>query len=240
MKLVKFKLGALSVLLALSLLSFSQDAYKSGGYGYFAPGVMIGGLSNVESNLQDDGILASGESLPSVSTNIGGGGYGLIDKRLIVGGYGFGNFFSKTTSSVATVKLSGGGIIMQVGYAAYNKNKMLVFPTAGFGFMGNTMTIDNTSSGDLHFGNNNIPAGTLIQVSEGNPMMDFAVNFNKLLSKNGNSGFCVGASLGYMLKLSTTDWQNVQTKQAVTGVDDTGYQGFYVKVIIGGGGFKIN
>jgi len=235
-----FEFTTLVVFITLSTFSFSQEAYKSGGYGFFSPGVMIGGLSNLESNLQSDGILSNGEGLSSLSTTIGGGGYGLLDKRFILGGYGFGNFFSKTTSSVAIIKMSGGGLIMQIGYAAYNKNKMLVFPTVGFGIMGNNMTIDNTSANDLQFGDNNIPAGTLTQVSEGNPMMDFAINFNKLLSKTGNGGFCIGASLGYMLNLSTTDWQNVQTKQAVTGVDETGYQGFYIKVIIGGGGFKLN
>ncbi|HEY9113425.1 MAG TPA: hypothetical protein VIN10_01915 [Bacteroidales bacterium] len=240
MKSIIYKLSAVLVFLTFSLFSISQEANKSGGYGFFAPGIMIGSLSNLETNLQTDGLLASSENLPSISTNIGGGGYGLMDKRLIVGGYGFGNFFSKTTSSVATIKLAGGGLIAQVGFAAYNKKNMLIFPTVGFGFMGTTMTIDNTSSKDQHFGDNLIPAGSIIEASEGNAMLDIAVNFNKLLSKTGNSGFCVGASVGYMLSLSDTDWQNVQTKQAITGVDDTGYNGFYVKVIIGGGGFKLN
>lgn len=227
-------------LLFFSEASFAQEAYKSGGYGFFSPGVLIGSYANLESNLQTDGLLASGDNLPSVSTLIGGGGYGLLDKHIIIGGYGFGNFFSKTSSSVSTIKLAGGGLIAQVGYAAYNKKNMLLFPAFGFGFMGTNMTIDNISSELQHFGDNPIPAGTLIEASHGNAMMDISFNFNKVLSSNGKGGFCVGASAGYMFYVSDTDWQNVQTKQAITGVDDSGYSGFYIKVVIGGGGFKLN
>lgn len=239
MKTNRIKLIALLIVLSQITFSYSQEQFKSGGYGYFQPGVMIGNFANLQGDLVDNGLIGSDEDAPNFAATIGGGGFGLLKKRLVLSGYGFGNFYPGRGNNSTNVKMTSGGGTFSVGYALVNQNNILLYPTLGFGLMGTSMRIENIGNDPLHFGDNAIPVGTLSQFNMATPMMQIALGFNKLLSKV-NGGWTVGAQVGYLVNLGKDDWRNAQTNNDVKGVNDTGYEGFFFTILIGGGGFSLN
>jgi hypothetical protein len=70
-----------------------------------------------------------------------------------------------------------------------------------------------------------------------NPMFEIALGFNKQLKTDGD-GFGIGAQLGYMVNFTKSPWVNSQTDNDVQNVNDTGFEGFFFTLTIGGGGFK--
>jgi hypothetical protein len=71
------------------------------------------------------------------------------------------------------------------------------------------------------------------------PVVDIRFGFGRLISK-GRKGFYLGVDAGYAFSIANGGWRNFDNGTTVNGVDPSGYQGFYLKVNIGGGRFKLN
>lgn len=223
--------------LLLPNLMHAQDQVYRGGFGYGSLGFSYGTIANLEADLQSDELMCTYCSTPQFAWNIGGGGYGLFAKRLIIAGSGYGLIYPTTESETATVKTKGASGFFSLGFALVNNNGWLIYPAVGVGVTAHTMKIHNKTDGSIYFGDNLIHSGTQTEFWSGMPMVEFKIGLNKML-KNITRGPGIGMDIGYQFNIKEGEWKNNETGEVVGDVSTTGYQGLFVTLTIGGGGFK--
>ena len=223
----------------LSSLSFAQvKAKKSGGgVGYFAIGMSMLDLKDLNSRL-------TAHKYPEFSDNflsIGGGGHG-IKNKLIIGGEGHGLVTGEKSVSLNsksyTTSLTCGYGLFYMGYLAYSKKALNIYPLLGIGAGGVTLKIAEDSSPsfdqildapqrsvELIYG------GFIVNLSVA---MDYFIKFAE--TEKGFGGLILGLQAGYMLAPFTHDWK--MNENDISGGPDMGFNGPYIRITIGGGGMS--
>ena len=219
--------------------NLSAQYFKSGGTGYFATSVTFVNHSSLTGSLIDNGLIPQGSGDNSVATTVGGGGGFIFANRWMISGDGYHAFYPSIKSNVVTVGMEGGGASITASYLVINKNKWLAFPALGIGFTGYRINIDNQSEENQHFGDNPITPGTAEKFISTFPVMDIRIGVGRLISKK-RKGFYLGLDVGYTFNISEGNWKNFDSGNNVEGVNGTGYKGFYIKLNIGGGRFRLN
>jgi len=232
-----------NITVALIILIFStsdfqaQDQFKKGGFGYGAVGFSFGSITNLESTLQDNELICTYCNTPQFAWNLGGGGFGLFAKRLVLEGKLYGQIYEVTESETTRIKTTGGNVFVDVGYAVINNKGWLLYPAVGFGISGHTMKIKNKTDGTLYFGDEKLYSDAQTDFRMGVPMVEVKVGLNKMLKDKGR--VAIGLDLGVHFNVAESEWKNIETGEMVTGADKTGFNAFFLNLTIGGGKFMM-
>ncbi len=195
----------------------------AGGFGYWMVGYGYGELGDVASSLKGAGYPVPGNG----GILSGGEGYALIG-NLVIGGGGFGIDLQGATSPKYNTSATIGGGYFSFGYALFNANNVLVFPSLGIGGGGVTVKVREAKGGSF---------SDLLK----DPPVSLTLESGGFLVKGGltlayrYAFFLVGLNLGAGYTLGS-GWQ-------VNGNTSTGYPTyrqpvFWGTLIIGGGGWS--
>lgn len=208
-----------------------------GGFGYFSPGFLVGHFDGVAGALAAPGSFGAGAAPGRMAFSVGGGGKSLIGGRFLFGGKGFGLIAPTAANDVGRVAAGGGGGGVELGLVVVNKRGWLVYPFTGFGGMGYSLSLTNTSQTSRTFGDQTIAAGKALELGTGSVYVEFGAGFRRLTFTRGG-GFIHGAELGLMLALDQGPWRRSDGRAVGGGVPGVNMSGLYLRVDIGGGGFS--
>ena len=224
-----------SMLIFTSSALNAQYSFQRGGLGYGAIGYGYGQISNLEATLQDFDLTCTYCNTPQSAINLGGGGFGLFNKRFILEGKLYGQFYENSESENTLIKTTAGYVFVDLGFAVVNQDGWLVYPAVGFGLNAYTMKIKNKTDNSLYFGDNKLYPDTQTDFRAGFPMLEAKVGVNKLLKDMGR--ILIGLDVGVQFNVASGDWMNTETNEIVNDIDQTGFTGVFVNLTIGGGKF---
>jgi hypothetical protein len=203
--------------------------YADGGAGYFAIGAHSAKIGALNDRLEAAGYPTFAREMIS----IGGGGYGVVAKRLLLGGEGHGLMTSQKGFQSRDVSVGGGYGLFTLGYLFRPRPKLRVYPQLGIG--GGGLQLDIGSAGtaddfdevldDPNRSSTLAQAGFLIRLGGG-------VRYQ--FGPPGRGGFQLGLQAGYLLSTLDSDWQ--LDDSSLSGGPDSTMQGPFVQLTIGGGG----
>lgn len=230
--------GIILLLLQFSLSSAQPECKKTGGGGgYFMIGMSTLDINKLNSRLAEHGYPKFSDNFIS----IGGGGRGIINK-IIIGGEGQALVVGEETATVGTAsyktQLTAGYGLFNIGYLAFSKNGLNVYPMLGLGGGGISFKIAEDSKPTFNEILDN-PNRSVV-LNYGGFIMSVSLGVDYLLkmqqSEKGAGGFILGIQVGYMLAPFTHDWMMDSTD--ISGGPDIGFNGPYVRFMIGGGGMS--
>lgn len=235
-----FKQALLCALLALVLNFFSTSIFSQdendlkklfGGVGYFTPGASILTISKLNSELSSKNYPKFNNTFSSV----GGGGHAIIS-NFIIGGEGQGLIGKEQTTDKRTLNIAGGYGVFNLGYILFEKNGLMIYPIVGLG--GSGLSISITERMIPKFSEVIDSLKGHIELSTGAFMLNFALGADYLISldrqENTHSGVLVGIRIGFTFTPVAGDWKMDDVK--VSSGPETGLNGVYIKLLIGGGG----
>lgn len=201
-----------------------HDDRSPGGAGFFAIGTNVADTGPLNDRLRAAGYPTFDSALLSV----GGGGYGVVGRRIMVGGEGHGLTSTTKGFSGRDVSVAGGYGLFTLGYLTRPLPAVRAYPQLGVGF--GALTLDISSDGQ---------AGTFDEVLQ-DPERSAQLNRASFLGSLGagaeyaTSGFRVGLQAGYVFALASSDWQ--LDDDTLNAGPDASMGGPYVRLIVGGGG----
>ena len=228
--------GLILLLLQSSLTLAQTENKKSGsGGGYFMMGLKMLDLDEFNSKLAAHGYPAFSSNFIS----IGGGGRGIVNK-LVLGGEGQMLVVGEETATVGTEsyksQLTGGYGLFNIGCLIFSKNGLNIYPMLGLGGGGMTFTISENSAPTFDEILDNPKRS--VQLNYGAFLLSVSVGLDYLLkleeNEKGFGGLLFGIQAGYLLAAYSDDWMTDSNE--VVGGPDIGFNGPYVRFMIGGGG----
>ena len=228
----KFFITFLIATLCTLLPWVSSVFAKDGGCGYFSTGVNFFNLSKLNDKLKNSGY-------PELSSNFwafGGGGYGIVYNRFIIGGEGYG-FGDTASNSQYKVSLGGGYGFFNFGYLLFSSSSIKLYPLLGIGGGGLTLKLIPKSN-NLKFNELLSDPKRMSTLSNGFLLVNLGLGMDYLLplaeNKDGKGGVLLGIRVGYILCPAKGDW-GVEDIE-VSDVPSLDFSGFYFRIVIGGGG----
>ena len=169
--------------------------------------------------------------------SIGGDGYFMYE-NIIIGGSGQGLHGDEIRFNQQKANIEGGRGFFQIGYDFLHKDKFKLYPLIGLGGGGMTMTfstLGNQSKTDIVDGNTN---GNYLQtdISWRSFMFDLGVGFDFFPETDGNSSPRLGIRAGYQFTPTHANFR--YAGGPVTGATSYSLNGYYIRIIMGGGGFS--
>jgi len=207
---------------------------REGGAGDFVVGVNWFDISDLNSDLKEAGYKA----FDKYTFNFGGEGYGIIGGRIIIGGEGHG-FSQEVSTSTHFETLSGGYGLFNVGYVAFSKWGLRLFPMIGLGGGGIELRItENVSPSFSDIMNDPKQEASLSTggfIGQGAVGLDYVIILSG--DEEGEGGLLFGIRAGYLLSFTSSSWE--MGKIDIAGGPDVRFNGFYIRFIIGGAGYEI-
>ena len=204
--------------------------YREGGAGYFAIGTNVIGIDALNDRLAAFGYPTFGSAFLS----LGGGGYGVVSGRFLLGGEGHGLIRPSQSVGGRNVSAGGGYGLATIGYLAVAQSKLRVYPQVGVGAGGFTVDIGSAGTAtafDEVLNNPNRSA----ELSRGSLLVSLAVSATYEFSGPDEAGgFRIGLQAGYLLAPYSGDWQ--LDADALENGPDAGFDGPFIRLLIGGGG----
>ncbi|MBK9013804.1 MAG: hypothetical protein IPM82_06800 [Saprospiraceae bacterium] len=234
------------ILLVLILLSISFAIGQNreiigGGGGHFMTGITYVFANNMTDYLQEPTVIGTGYDPSPLGLQAGGEGYGLVG-RFSLGGGGFGFNSFNASGPNGKVERAGGGGYFKMGYRFFTKNTSFVAFNAGVGGFGYSLKIKNTSTDNNIMFNRLDPIlpGEEKTYDYGGTLFDLGFSFKSLFTKNMEAkevgGFIAGLDAGCILGVPAGDWKG---DEQIQGPPDPGVMVTpYIRLTIGGGGFK--
>lgn len=225
--------------LTASVTAFGQydtvpQKKTSGGGGGFTIGYGNMNVSPLHTFVPDNLRQFSNEHLL-----LGGTGHAVIN-RFVIGGSGSGIIGSTVSTDTLKANVGGGMGTFDMGYLLLNREQVKLYPLIGIGGGGFGLQVSRSGSISTNTVSNN--PGREINLSIGSFLADISINIDLLptLSYNEETGaresFMTGLRLGYVYSIPTSDWK--YAGGSVSGGPDFGFNMFYLKLIIGGFGYK--
>ena len=215
----------------LAAPSFAADRERIEGRGYFMAGAQAMDIDELNSRLSANGY----GTFPETFATFGGGGYGIIG-RFLIGGEGMGVVTGSESGTVGTdyfkTMLAGGYGMVKFGYIVYRRGGCIFYPAFGIGGGGLSLDIrkDATEPFDQFLAN----PRRRTTLSTGFLLLDLGIGVDHLAILGGKGedrgGIVFGVKAGYMLSPYRSDWGD-----ALDG-PDSGIEGAYFRIVIGGGG----
>ncbi len=196
-------IGALALVTTSTLTSTAaaEPTPNWGGFGHAFAGMFAGSFGNIADDLAKTEALG-GAAINAVGAQLGGGGWVLLSGHFMVGGRGWGMYVPSEGGDRGSATFGGGGGGVDFGWAAYNRNRFLVFPFIGVGGYGQSIELNNsrtsveTGGGEITVGGLTIPAGKSATIDGGAAYMELGLGVQRFLFKE-QGGFMLGAEIEY-------------------------------------------
>ncbi|MFB6232374.1 MAG: hypothetical protein ABEL04_14590 [Salinibacter sp.] len=209
--------------------SEERMAPGNGGAGFFAIGTHVADFGPLNDRLEEVGY----PTFATETVTIGGGGYGVVADRLLLGGEGHGLLTSDQGFQGRTVSVGGGYGLFTLGYLFRPESSVRVYPQLGVGAGGIRLEIGSrgeASNFDEVLDNPNRRA-TLGRASL---LVRLGAGLEYQFGQPGEGLFQLGLQAGYMLSALASDWQFDDT--TLSGGPDATMQGPFIQLTIGGSG----
>lgn len=218
---------------------FAQNMRGGFGYGFFGPAYNLS--PTIQNDLKVPSLLGDGLQLNGLTMLAGGGGYGLLNNNILIGGSGFGYKISDATERGQTTFSVGGGFV-NFGYLHVAKKNLMGFPYFGIGACGMNMKLKNDTPDDIfNLGSVTVEPGQSKNFSSAG--IGFEIGYAiKLLTFSidelGNhGGFMIGLQAGTYYFSGIDNWYEKDTDEVVPAFSRPHAFAPYVRITIGGGGF---
>jgi len=235
MSVVKMIASFLFIMVMLNSQAFAGENWKTvEGRGYGIVEVMSLDLDSLNNSLKDNGY----GTLSNKLMGVGIGGYSIAKNNILVEGYAviYSPVSSKAKIGMTEYEstLTGFTGTYNVGYNAYNKNRLRILPLAGITF--GTLKLTNKEQNKRDFSDLlSTPKDSVIE-TEPIIVLNFAVDFNwqfrqekiDFIRKNIGLGF----RLGYRHDIGKKTWQDVSNGPELS------FSGPYINMTFGGGYIK--
>jgi hypothetical protein len=227
------------VKLFLSLISLVLPAFavsQSGGFGHFSAGWTGSGFGHLDENLSAPALMGP-VNLSRTGVFIGGGGFGLAGKHLLLGGKGFAADFGSIRTERGTAKASQGWGFFNFGYLHELPGEIWSYAFCGLGGGGAGVQLSNSSGHTWDFGEFEIRDGQSASIGTGGMGIDFGLGVQKFFP-DSRGGFKVGLELGASLGMTSERWNSANIY-----AENLGYwnpQMLYFALCIGGGAINQN
>jgi|GEM_PF-1153797 len=226
---------------ATTLLAFSMSACFMpfpGPSRFHHPPISFGGsfelgkhdvdLSGVNAELDRN----NAGSFNSMNTTIGGSGYFILDRKLLIGGEGAG-FWQSTSGTDARAKIQGGYGFLDLGLVPIYTENLLVYPMLGIGGGGARLSFRSRTGSDFYFGDE-----ILYEYEEpgfGSFALNFAVGtevrFKFFQSRTSMGGLSLSGRAGYIWLPVEASWSVYDFE--IFGSPEATFAGPYAKLGIG-------
>ncbi|MGC1240888.1 MAG: hypothetical protein WA874_04825 [Chryseosolibacter sp.] len=227
------------ILVSVCLLQ-GQNVRGGFGHGYFGPVLNV--FQNLQNDLRTPSSLGKKLETTRLETLGGGGGYGLFSNGVLLGGSGMGYTVTDATER-GQVNLAMGAAYLNVGYLVTKKRNVLGFPYIGVGGYEMKLRVKNSAEGEsFAVGDQDVPFDEYLYLH--NQGMTFEAGYSlqiltfSLPDNGSKGGLIVGLQAGTYLFVSTEDWHNESTDDVLLSFSDPFGFAPYVRLTIGGGGFK--
>lgn len=201
---------------------------KYGG-GFFALGVNGTDLGPLNTRLRSAGY----PTFPSELFAVGGGGYGVIAGRLLLGGEGYGLIGPSRGFQGREVNVGGGYGLLTIGYRFDPTDQLVAYPQVGIG--GGGLSLEIGSAGADRFDDVLDNPNREATLTKGSLLVSLGVGLEyRFRSSDEPGGFHLGLRAGYLLSPYNTDWTLGEDRLA--GGPDAGFGGPFVRLLIGGWG----
>jgi len=216
--------------------------YMRGGFGYGFFGPVYNLSPTVQNDLKVPSLLGDGLQLNGLSILAGGGGYGLLNNNILIGGSGFSYKISDATQR-GQANFSIGGGFVNFGYLHIAKNSMMAFPYFGIGACGMDLRIKNDTPDDIFVlgsvtiepGENKNFNSAAIGLEMGYAIKLLAFSIDKYGS---NGGFMVGLQIGTYFFSGIDNWHEKNTDDVIPVFSRPYVFSPYLRLTVGGGGFS--
>ena len=218
------------MILGISTFGYSQKYV--GGAGGMNAGAVHYDMDGFNQFLPEGYPTLSGDFL-----TIGGDGYFMYE-NFVIGGSGHGMFGDEIRFNQQKAAIGGGMGFFQFGYDFLHKDNLKLYPLVGIGGGGLTMvfsTLGNVSASDVKQGNTD---GNYLQtdISWGSALLDLGIGFDYFPESEGKSSPRLGVRAGYIFAPLPSDFS--YGGGPITGASSFSLNGYYFRIIIGGGGFS--
>jgi hypothetical protein len=204
--------------------------HREGGAGYFAIGTNVLGVDALNDRLDAFGYPTFGSAFLS----LGGGGYGVVGGRVLLGGEGHGLIRPSQSVGGRDVSVGGGYGLATIGYLAVAQSNWRVYPQLGVGAGGFSVDIGSAGAA-TEFDDVLDDPNRSAELSRGSLLVSLALNATYELSGPGEAGgFRIGVQAGYLFAPYSSDWRLDQ--DALSDGPDAGFDGPFIRLLIGGGG----
>jgi hypothetical protein len=228
---------------------------KFGVFGNLHAGVTYGSFGKLANSFQSDPVFRNSDyQLSGLGSDFGGHLFGLLFKRIIIGGGG--TYFaydaslslrsvpSDTSQFVAEqdqlqrgeTNITSGTIHGNLGFAIINRKKLLLFPYIGYHTGTSTLTVKNYSPDVINLGSATIDRSRTEKFTSDITMFEFGVGVR--VFKNRAGGLSVGAELGGYLNLGDPTWTADNGGAEVKNIEQSSLSGGYLRITVGGGIFS--
>lgn len=232
-----FKLTALftAVMLLAGIHLHAQNGKISGGIGFFVPGVQFFAPGELNAHFPSN--------YPDMSFSLytqAGSGYGIF-KNFIYGFEGGGYEGGPFIKDNIQVDLTGGYSSFQLGYIVFAKGKFMAFPVIGLNWNQLDFYIHQPNQTQTFSAITMSPdEGTMLtyKATALNISMNASYFLGGKVTDGGGGGLMLGLQVGYQSPAFNGTW--TYDNGAVTDGPGFDMSGFYVRLLIGGGGISYN
>lgn len=179
---------------------------QGGGFGHFGIGLANSGFGTLAEDLSVPSLMGS-VSLKSTGTYIGGGGFGVIGKHLMLGGKGYAGAFGQASGAKGTVETGHAWGFFNAGYLLPAPRGIFGYVYGGIGGGGASAKITNNSGNTWEFGGFQIKDGQTGTLGTGGMGIDVGLGLFRFLPEEAG-GFKVGLEIGYSSGLGNQLWNN--------------------------------
>ena len=212
----------------------TEPPKKEEGAGFFSIGTQFTDLGSLNNRLAEAGY----PTFTSEMLSLGGGGYGVVANRLLLGGEGHALTTTDGTFQGRTVSVGGGYGLFTLGYLFRPTSNLRAFPLAGVGGGGLQLEIESTgdpNNFDEILNNPNRSA----TVGRASLLVSLGGGIEYQFGPPGKSGGVrLGLRAGYVISALNSDWQ--LDENSLSGGPDATMQGPFIRLTIGGGGGSDN
>lgn len=199
------------------------------GGGFFAIGANATDLGPLNTRLSGAGY----PSFPSELFAIGGGGYGVVGGRLLLGGEGYGLIAPSRGFQGRSVSVGGGYGLFTVGYRLRPASQLVVYPQVGVG--GGGLSVEIGSVGADQFDDVLDDPNREATLEKGSVLVSLGAGLEyRFATADDPGGIHLGLRAGYLLSPYNTDWTLGENQ--LSGGPDAMLSGPYVRLLLGGWG----
>jgi len=216
----------------LATAQVDARSLELGGAGYFSGGATyLTGIDNLNDALSNAGYPESNR----IAFAVGGGGYGVLRNRLMLGGEGHGLIVTNEPSNAREASYAAGMGFFIIGHQSLNvEGQILAYPFVGIGGGGATLAIEHT--GAERFGDvlaNPDRGATLVQ---GSLLLQIGGGIELRGARAATRGGpFVGLRAGYVFSAASGDWAFDEGDE-LRGGPNAEPSGLYLRLVVGGGG----